>query len=66
VRTRKQIAELKQALRACFSSAIQLLAAAEKDNMSSKMLHYRLMRLYTFTNNAREARIGQLEVKLVF
>ena len=36
--------------------AIQLLVAAEKDNMSSKMLHYRLMRLYTFTNNATQAK----------
>ncbi len=36
--------------------AIQLLVAAEKDNMSSKLLHYRLMRLYTFSRNATEAR----------
>jgi tetratricopeptide (TPR) repeat protein len=36
--------------------AIQLLAAAEKDNMSSKLLHYRLMRLYTFTHNTTQAK----------
>jgi tetratricopeptide (TPR) repeat protein len=35
--------------------AIRLLAVAEKDNMPSKTLHYRLMRLYTLTNNATQA-----------
>jgi tetratricopeptide (TPR) repeat protein len=35
--------------------AIQLLAAAEKDNMSSKTLHYRLMLLYKLTNHAAQA-----------
>ena len=35
--------------------AIQLLVLAEKDNMSSKTLHYRLMRLYSFTNRTSQA-----------
>ena len=35
--------------------AIRLLVAAEKDNMSNKAMHYRLMRLYTLTGNTGQA-----------